>query len=106
MAVVAQSRRFLQAVILVGPLGFVATEAGWIAAEVGRQPWIITGVMRTADAVTPVPGLLIPLVFFGALYLMLAAVVLWILHHHIGAGTPKELQVMESPAVTRSAYES
>lgn len=103
---VAQSRRFLQAVILVGPLGFVATEAGWIAAEVGRQPWIITGVMRTADAVTPVPGLLIPLVFFGALYLMLAAVVLWILHHHIGAGPPKTLQVMESPAVTRSAYES
>ena len=102
---VARSRRFLQTVILVGPLGFVATEAGWVAAEVGRQPWIITGVMRTADAVTPMPGLLVPLVFFGALYLILAAIVLWILHHHIAAESPIDSATME-PAVERTVYES
>lgn len=38
------------------PLGFVAIIAGWIVAEVGRQPWTVTGVLRTADAVSPVPG--------------------------------------------------
>lgn len=96
---------FLKAVVLAGPLGFVATEAGWIAAEVGRQPWIITGVMRTAAAVTPMPGLLVPLVFFGALYLMLAAIVLWILHHHIAAGSPVDSTVLKPP-VERTVYES
>ncbi len=101
----ARSRRFLQAVMLVGPLGFVATEAGWIAAEVGRQPWIITGVLRTADAVTPVPGLLVPLVFFGALYFMLAAVVLWILRHHIAAGSPADSAAIAA-ADGRTIYES
>ena len=37
--------------------GFIAVLAGWFVTEVGRQPWIIYQVMRTADAVTPVPGL-------------------------------------------------
>src|SRR5204862_5277949 len=38
------------------PLGFVATEAGWIVAETGRQPWVVYGLLRTADAVSPVPA--------------------------------------------------
>jgi cytochrome bd ubiquinol oxidase subunit I len=38
----------------MGPAGFVAVVAGWIVAEVGRQPWVIYGVLRTADAVSPV----------------------------------------------------
>ncbi len=66
--------RFLTAVALVGPLGMVAIEAGWIVTEVGRQPWIIHKVMRTADAVTPVPGLIFSLAGYTALYLGLAAV--------------------------------
>jgi cytochrome d ubiquinol oxidase subunit I len=37
-------------------IGFVAVIAGWFVTEQGRQPWIIYGVMRTADAVSPVPG--------------------------------------------------
>lgn len=36
------------------PLGFIAILAGWVVAEVGRQPWTVTGVLRTADAVSPV----------------------------------------------------
>src|SRR5271168_1143339 len=35
------------------PLPFVATLTGWFTAEVGRQPWVVYGLMRTADAVTP-----------------------------------------------------
>ncbi|WP_293897937.1 cytochrome ubiquinol oxidase subunit I [Phenylobacterium sp.] len=49
-----RSRLFLRAAVAMGPAGFVAVVSGWIVAEVGRQPWVITGVLRTADAVSPV----------------------------------------------------
>ena len=50
---------WLPKLFIVGlPLGFIAVEAGWTVTEVGRQPWIIQGVMRTADAVTPMPGII------------------------------------------------
>ncbi|MDX1546776.1 MAG: cytochrome ubiquinol oxidase subunit I, partial [Rhodothermales bacterium] len=45
----------LRALVVCGPLGFIAIEAGWFVTEVGRQPWIIYGVMRTEEAVTPMP---------------------------------------------------
>ena len=68
-------RRLLGALVVVGPFGFMATEAGWIVTEVGRQPWIVQGVMRTADAVTPMPGLIVPMLFFTLLYVALGAMV-------------------------------
>ena len=43
-----------RALVLAAPSGFVAVLAGWIAAEVGRQPYVVYGVLRTADAVSPV----------------------------------------------------
>ena len=46
------SRRLLRALTLAGPASVVAMEMGWITTEVGRQPWIVNGVMRTEDAVT------------------------------------------------------
>src|SRR5918996_3808000 len=55
---------FLRTVVLVAPLGFIAIEAGWTVTEVGRQPFIIADIMRTAEAVTPVPYLTIPLFTF------------------------------------------
>ncbi len=85
----AASRRFLQAMVLATPLGFIATEAGWVATEVGRQPWIIFGVMKTADAVTSVPGMVVPLITFTLLYLLLAAVVVWLMLRHVAA-TPEQ----------------
>ena len=66
-------------------LGFVAIEAGWVVTEVGRQPWIIYGVMRTSEAVTPMPGLWIPLITFTLLYGVLGLVVAWLLKRHIAA---------------------
>lgn len=39
------------------PVGFLAVIAGWITTEIGRQPWVATGILRTADAVSPVSGL-------------------------------------------------
>jgi cytochrome d ubiquinol oxidase subunit I len=76
-------RRFLTAVVLAAPLGFLALEAGWTVTEVGRQPWIIQGVLRTADAVTPMPGLVVPFVLFTALYLGLAVAVVFLLRRQI-----------------------
>lgn len=70
---------FLRVLACVGPLGMLAVEAGWIVTEVGRQPWIIAGVMRTAEAVTPVRGLWISLVAYTAIYLMLGLIVIILL---------------------------
>jgi cytochrome d ubiquinol oxidase subunit I len=83
------SRSFLWALVAASPLGFIAIEAGWTVTEVGRQPWIIQGVMRTAEAVTPMPGLQIPFITFTLIYIFLAAVVVWLLKR----------QVAESPRV-------
>jgi cytochrome bd ubiquinol oxidase subunit I len=69
----------LRAILVSGPLGFLAIEAGWVVTELGRQPFIIYNVMRTADAVTTAPGLIAYLVTFVALYLLLAAMVVWFL---------------------------
>ena len=75
----ADNKWLLWLLVLCGPLGFVAIEAGWVVTEVGRQPWIIYNVLRTADAVTPVPGVAVPFVIFTLLYLALAALVAWLL---------------------------
>lgn len=50
------TRAFLKLLVLLTPAGFIALEAGWVVTEVGRQPWVIYHLIRTADAVTPVPG--------------------------------------------------
>jgi cytochrome d ubiquinol oxidase subunit I len=42
--------------VWASPLGFLAVLSGWFVTEVGRQPWTVYGVLRTADAVSPVPG--------------------------------------------------
>ena len=49
----ASSRRFQRLCMLAAPLGFVAVIAGWVTTEVGRQPWVVYGLLRTRDAVTP-----------------------------------------------------
>lgn len=50
---VFESRAFLRACELVAPLGFLAVLAGWTTTEVGRQPWTVYGLLRTADSVSP-----------------------------------------------------
>lgn len=51
-----ESRPFLWTLVFVHPLGFLAAEMGWITAEVGRQPWLVYNLMRTADGVSPIPA--------------------------------------------------
>jgi cytochrome d ubiquinol oxidase subunit I len=81
------NRRLLLAITLSGPLGILAIEAGWVVTEVGRQPWIIQGILRTADAVTPMPHLIVPFTLFTLLYLLLGVVVGWMLYQQI-LGSP------------------
>jgi cytochrome d ubiquinol oxidase subunit I len=66
---------FLKLLVAVSPLGLIAIEAGWIVTEVGRQPWVVQGLMRTASAVTPMPGLVVPMLVFTCLYVGLGAIV-------------------------------
>ena len=73
------SRGLLWAIVAASPLGFVAIETGWTVTEVGRQPWVIYGIVKTADAVTPMPGLQIPFITFTLLYVFLAVSVVWLL---------------------------
>ncbi len=83
--------RWLMRALAVGtPFGFLAIEAGWMVTELGRQPWVIYGVLRTADAVTPMPGLIVPFLAFTLLYCFLGVIVAWLLYR----------QIVRSPRVT------
>lgn len=73
----------LRALALAAPMGFLAIEAGWTVTEVGRQPWVVYGILRTADAVTPMPGLIVPFLGFSLLYCFLGAIVAWLLYRQI-----------------------
>lgn len=74
---------FLRLFAFATPLGFIAVEAGWTVTEVGRQPWIIHNVMRTADAVTPMPGIAYSFYLFTAIYASLSVVVIFLLRRQI-----------------------
>lgn len=80
-----EDRRFLGVLAACTPLGFLAVEAGWVVTEVGRQPWIIYGLLRTADAVTPRPGVEITFAVYAVLYTFLAVVVTALLWRQIVA---------------------
>ena len=82
-AEIADNRWLLGAVAVAAPMGFICIEAGWTVTEVGRQPWIVYEVIRTADAVTPMPGLIVPFVTFTLLYCFLGAIVVWLLYQHV-----------------------
>jgi cytochrome d ubiquinol oxidase subunit I len=51
-----ESAGYLKAMLFAIPLPYIALQAGWIVAEVGRQPWVVYGMMRTSDAVSPISG--------------------------------------------------
>jgi cytochrome bd ubiquinol oxidase subunit I len=85
------NRLLLRAIALGAPMGFIAIEAGWTVTEVGRQPWIIQGVLRTADAVTPMPGLVVPFLLFTLLYCFLGVIVVWLLYRQI-IRSPKSIE--------------
>jgi len=72
-------RWFLKLVALTTPLGFLAVEAGWTVTEVGRQPWIIYHIMKTSDAITPMPGMVYTMLLITIIYLLLTFVLWWLM---------------------------
>jgi cytochrome d ubiquinol oxidase subunit I len=76
----AVSKWLLRALAVATPFGFLAIECGWTVTEVGRQPWIIYGYMRTAEAVTEVPGQFASFGGFTIVYIILAVTSAWLVH--------------------------
>lgn len=92
------SRLFLRLLIWSIPLPLAACQLGWIVAEVGRQPWVVYRLLRTADAFSQnvaAGEILISIVMFGTVYLMLGALYLLILVKKIKQG-PQPLVVKEA----------
>ena len=65
--------------LVMGPSGFVAVIAGWVTTEVGRQPWVVYGLLRTRDAVSPIaaPGVTGSLIAFVIVYFSVFAAGTW-----------------------------
>ncbi len=80
-----EKRWWLWIVGIATPFGFIAVEAGWFVTEVGRQPWIIYKIMRTKDALTPMPGVEYTFYLITAIYLLLSVMVIWMLSRQIKA---------------------
>jgi cytochrome bd ubiquinol oxidase subunit I len=94
--------RFLKVMLLVIPLPYIACQIGWIVAEVGRQPWIVYGVLKTSDAVsTAVTAgqVWMSLVGFTLLYGFLAAVDLYLIVKYAKLG-PEAVLSKETPDST------
>jgi cytochrome d ubiquinol oxidase subunit I len=86
---------FYRALVLAGPASVVALIAGWVTTEVGRQPWVVYGVMRTSQAVTGASGLPVGYATLALVYVGVAVAVAWILRRL--ARVPLEVPAAEPP---------
>ena len=91
-----RSRLFLWGGAVSGVAAVLALEAGWVTTEVGRQPWIAYGVMRTAEAVNPAPGLRIGFFAVLAVYAVLTVATVYVLRRL--AGRPLGEPEADAPA--------
>jgi len=105
---------FLRACAVAGLLAFAALEAGWVLTEVGRQPWVVYGFLRTADAVTHAPGIWRTFAVVVALYAALGLSLLLILRgmsrrwragadHLPGPYAPRGPMTLPGPAPSAAA---
>jgi cytochrome d ubiquinol oxidase subunit I len=75
--------------VLSIPLPFIANQLGWIVAEVGRQPWIVYRLLKTADAIShtvPAWQVLVSIICFSIIYSLLFAAWIYVLRREIGHG--------------------
>jgi cytochrome d ubiquinol oxidase subunit I len=97
-----RSAWFLRAVALSGAAAVVALEAGWVATEVGRQPWIVYQIQLTRDAVSTAPGLRYGFYLVLAVYLVLTVMAVYVLRRLAGAHmapiAPQEPEPQHQPA--------
>lgn len=89
-----QARWLLWVLMLMMPFPYIANEAGWVVAEVGRQPWIIYGLMRTNVANSPTVGngeTIFTLMGFAGMYFLLGVLVLYLVLREIGSFALREV---------------
>jgi cytochrome bd ubiquinol oxidase subunit I len=93
---------FLKALVAVQPLGFIAVITGWIVAEVGRQPWIVYGLMRTKDGVSPIAAgnVMWSLAMFMLFFAIIGASYLFYTIHTLRRGPDMESPI---PPIQRMA---
>jgi cytochrome d ubiquinol oxidase subunit I len=97
-----QNRVLLWVTFFSFPLPFIATLTGWFTAEVGRQPWAVYGVLRTADAMTPfltTRAATISLVVFCAVYVFIFAFGTFYIYRLLRAGPVEPLMLPPITAV-------
>ena len=97
-----RSRLLLWLTFLSFPLPFIATLTGWFTAEVGRQPWTVYGVLRTADAMTPLlttRQAAISLIVFCAAYVFIFAFGTFYIYRLLRAGPVGDLVIPPTDAV-------
>ncbi|GAA4558979.1 cytochrome ubiquinol oxidase subunit I [Planotetraspora kaengkrachanensis] len=85
---------FLRLASVAGVLAVIAVETGWVVTEVGRQPWIVYGKMRTFEAVNPAPGLWVGFAVVAVVYAFLTVAVVYVLRHVARTGhvAPQETE--------------
>ncbi len=83
-----ESPRLLKVLMFALPLPYLAAQAGWVVAEVGRQPWVVYGVMKTADAVSPIAAqqVAVSLAAFVLVYSLLGAAAFYLIGRHARRG--------------------
>ena len=93
-----ESPLYLKIMMFSIPLPYIASELGWTVAEVGRQPWVVYGVMRTSDAVSPIASsqVMVSLVAMVLVYTLLGAAAFYLIASHARKGPePVAVQVDE-----------
>ncbi len=89
----ARERRFLLAAIAMTPSGLIAIIAGWVVTEVGRQPWTVYGLLRTAESVSAnlsAPELILSLIAFAAAYSLIFVAFVYFVAKLVLRGTGSE----------------
>ena len=97
----ARSRPLLWSLLLAAPFPYIATTAGWMTAELGRQPWLVYGLMRTRDGSSPevhAGTALFTLIGFCGLYLVLGVLFLFLVGREIAHGPEPARGLPGSPA--------
>ena len=95
-----ESRPLLWALMLLAPFPYIATSFGWMTAELGRQPWLIYGLMRTAQGASPQVGegdVLFTLVGFFGMYAILSALFLFLIYFEVQRGPVAEAHGAAAP---------
>ena len=97
------TQSYLRACSWAIPVGFVAVTAGWVTTEVGRQPWVVYGFLRTADAVTPnltAGNVMTSLALYVIVYAVVFGAGLYFLFQLVRAG-PAALPAAPEPGLTK-----